>query len=47
VLTTGCAYVYRVTIQLPSSLPAGAVPVQASVGCFQSPSGVSLCVAKQ
>jgi uncharacterized protein (TIGR03437 family) len=46
VLTTGCAGLYQVTIQLPASVPAGAVSVQASVGGFQSPSGVSLYVAK-
>jgi uncharacterized protein (TIGR03437 family) len=46
VLTTGCAGLYQVTIQIPASVPAGAVSVQASVGGFQSPSGVSLYVAK-
>jgi uncharacterized protein (TIGR03437 family) len=46
VLTADSAGLYQVTIQLPASAPAGALPVQASVGGFQSPAGVTLYVAK-
>jgi uncharacterized protein (TIGR03437 family) len=44
VLTTGLAGVYQITIQLPASLPTGAVAIQASVGSAQTPSGTSLFV---
>jgi uncharacterized protein (TIGR03437 family) len=46
VLTPSFAGLYQVAIQLPDSLPAGALPVQASVSGFQSPGGVTLYVAK-
>ena len=44
VLTTGSAGLYQVTIQLPSSVPAGAVAVQASAGGVQTPAGVTIFV---
>jgi len=44
VLTTGSAGLYQVTIQLPSSVPAGAVAVQASAGGVQTPVGVTIFV---
>jgi len=45
-LSPGSVGLYQVTIQLQGSLPAGALPVQASVSSFQSPAGVALFVAK-
>jgi uncharacterized protein (TIGR03437 family) len=36
VLTTGTAGLYQITIQLPGNLPAGAVPIQASIGGVQT-----------
>ena len=44
VLTTGSAGLYQVTVQLPSNVPAGAVPVQASAGGVQTPAGVTIFV---
>jgi uncharacterized protein (TIGR03437 family) len=46
VLTVGSAGLYQVTIQLPASLPNGALAVQASVGTVQTPAGVFLIVSK-
>ena len=42
VLTAGSAGLYQVTIQLPSTVPTGAVPVQASAGSVPTQSGVLL-----
>jgi uncharacterized protein (TIGR03437 family) len=44
VLSTGNAGLYQVTIQLPSNVPSGAVPVQASVGQVKTPGGVYIFV---
>jgi len=45
VLAAGSIGVYQVTIQLPSGLPSGAVPVQAAVGGVLTPAGVTIFVA--
>jgi uncharacterized protein (TIGR03437 family) len=37
VLTKGSAGLYQVTMQLPATVPAGAVAVQASVGGVPAP----------
>ncbi len=42
VLTAGSAGLYQVTIQLPSAVPTGAVPVQASVDGVPAQAGVLL-----
>jgi uncharacterized protein (TIGR03437 family) len=47
VMTTGTAGLYQLTVQLPASLPAGTLAVQASVGGVQTPTGVMLYVANQ
>jgi len=46
VLTTGSAGLYQVTIQLPATIPTGAVAVQASVGGVPTQTGVYLFVNK-
>jgi uncharacterized protein (TIGR03437 family) len=46
VLGTGSVGVYQVTIQLPATVPTGAVAVQASVGGVQTQAGVLLFVSK-
>jgi len=46
VLTAGSAGVYQVTIQLPATVPTGAVAVQASVGGVQTQAGPLLFVSK-
>jgi uncharacterized protein (TIGR03437 family) len=46
VLGTGSTGVYQVTVQLPATVPTGAVAVQASVGGVQTQSGVLLFVSK-
>jgi len=46
-LTSGCAGLYQVTIELPANVPAGAVAVEASAGGSPSPAGVLLFVAGQ
>ena len=43
---TGSAILYRVTIQLPATVPTGAVAVEASAGGGQTPAGVSIFVGK-
>ncbi len=43
-LSPGSAGLYQVAIQLPASLPAGDVTLQASVGGVQSPDGVKLFI---
>ncbi|MGP0070925.1 MAG: SBBP repeat-containing protein [Bryobacteraceae bacterium] len=45
VLADGSAGLYQVTIQLPATVPTGAVAVQASVGGVQTQAGVLLFVA--
>jgi len=47
VLTTGCAGLYQVTIQLPDNVPSGAVAVQASAGGVSTPAGVTIFVGNQ
>jgi len=47
VLTTGTVGLYQITIQLPASVPTGAVTVQASIAGAQTQSGVTLFVAAQ
>ena len=44
VLTTGTAGLYQITIQLPASVPTGAVAVQASVGGQQTQAGIAIFV---
>jgi uncharacterized protein (TIGR03437 family) len=46
VLADGSAGLYQVTIQLPATVPTGAVVVQASVGGLQTQAGVLLFVGK-
>ena len=46
VLTAGSAGLYQVTIQLPATVPTGAVAVQASVGGVPTQAGVLLFVSK-
>ena len=46
VLTAGTAGLYQVTIQLPATVPTGAVAVQASVGGVPAQTGVVLVVTK-
>jgi uncharacterized protein (TIGR03437 family) len=46
VLGAGGVGVYQVTIQLPATVPTGAVAVQASVGGVQTQAGVLLFVSK-
>ncbi len=43
-LSPGSVGLYQVAIQLPASLPAGDVAIQASVGGAQSPGGVKLFI---
>jgi uncharacterized protein (TIGR03437 family) len=45
VLADGSAGLYQVTIQLPATVPTGAVAIQASVGGVQTQAGVLLFVA--
>jgi len=47
VLTAGDVGLYQVTIRLPSTVPTGAVAVEASVGGAQTQAGVLLFVSKQ
>jgi uncharacterized protein (TIGR03437 family) len=47
VLSPGSAGLYQVAIQLPASVPTGAVTIQASVGGVQSPSGIVIFVSAQ
>ena len=47
VLTKGTAGLYQVTIQIPSTVPAGVVVVQATAGGVQSWGGALLFVTKQ
>ena len=44
VLAPGEAGLYQVTIQLPSNVPTGAVPVQALVGGAPTPGGVNIAI---
>jgi len=44
-LSPGNAGLYQVAIQLPASLPSGALAVQASLGGVQSPTGVLMLVS--
>jgi uncharacterized protein (TIGR03437 family) len=44
VLTTGCAGLYQITIQLPATVPTGALAIQASAGGVQTPAGVTIFV---
>jgi uncharacterized protein (TIGR03437 family) len=46
VMTTGSAGLYQLTIQLPASLPAGSLAVQASVSGAQTPAGVMLFIGQ-
>jgi uncharacterized protein (TIGR03437 family) len=46
-LSPGNAGLYQVAIQLPASLPSGALAVQASVGGVQSPTGVVIFASGQ
>jgi uncharacterized protein (TIGR03437 family) len=46
VLSPGSAGLYQVAIQLPASVPTGAVAIQASVGSIQSAAGVLIFVSK-
>lgn len=46
-LAPGSAGLYQIAIQLPQSLPDGKLAVQATVGGFQSATGISLDVAGQ
>jgi uncharacterized protein (TIGR03437 family) len=43
-LTAGSVGVYQITIQLPANVPAGAVPIQASVGGAQTQAGATIFV---
>jgi len=47
VLSPGSAGLYQVAIQLPASVPTGAVSIQASVGGVQSPGGILTFVSAQ
>jgi uncharacterized protein (TIGR03437 family) len=47
VLTTGSAGLYQITIQLPATVPTGAVAVQASAGGLQTQPGVSVFIGNQ
>jgi uncharacterized protein (TIGR03437 family) len=47
VISPGSAGLYQVAIQLPATLPTGAVAIQASVDGVQSPSGTLIFVAGQ
>ncbi|MEO8367891.1 MAG: SBBP repeat-containing protein [Candidatus Solibacter sp.] len=46
VLSPGSAGLYQIAIQLPATLPTGAVSLQASTGGATSPAGVSIFVGK-
>jgi uncharacterized protein (TIGR03437 family) len=46
ILTTGSAGLYQITIQLPATVPTGAVAVQASVGGVSTPAGVTIFIGK-
>jgi uncharacterized protein (TIGR03437 family) len=46
VLSPGSAGLYQIAIQLPATLPSGAVAVQATVGGVSSPAGVSIFVGR-
>jgi uncharacterized protein (TIGR03437 family) len=46
VLATGSVGLYQLTIQLPATVPTGAVAVQASIGGVQTQGGVFLFVSK-
>jgi uncharacterized protein (TIGR03437 family) len=46
VLTTGSAGLYQVAIQLPDTVPTGAVAVRASIGSAQTQAGALLFVSK-
>lgn len=45
-LAPGSAGLYQIAIQIPSSTPDGDIPIQASIGGFQSPDGVFITVQK-
>jgi uncharacterized protein (TIGR03437 family) len=45
-LSPGSVGLYQVAVQLPASLPAGDVTLQASVGGVQSPTGVKLFIGQ-
>jgi uncharacterized protein (TIGR03437 family) len=47
VLSPGSAGLYQIAIQLPASVPLGAVTIQASVGGAISPAGISIYVSSQ
>jgi len=47
VLSPGSAGLYQVAIQLPASIPAGVVSIQASGGGVQSPAGIATFVSAQ
>ena len=44
VLTTGCAGLYQITIQLPATVPTGAVAIQATASGVQTPAGATIFV---
>jgi uncharacterized protein (TIGR03437 family) len=43
-LAPGFAGLYQIAIQVPSSIPNGDWPIQATIGGVQSPAGVLLSV---
>ena len=47
VLTTGTVGLYQITIQLPASVPTGAVAVQASIAGAQTQVGVTIFIGAQ
>jgi len=46
VLTVGSAGLYQITIQLPATVPAGPVSIQASVGGAQTPAGATIAIGQ-
>jgi uncharacterized protein (TIGR03437 family) len=47
ILCAGSAGLYQITIQLPANVPAGAIPIQASVGGAQTQSGAAIFIGSQ
>lgn len=47
VLSPGSAGLYQIAVQLPANVPAGVVPVKATVGGTQSPAAISIFVSAQ
>jgi uncharacterized protein (TIGR03437 family) len=47
VLSPGSAGLYQVAIQIPGTVPTGAVAIQASVGGVQSPGGIVIFISAQ